>query len=179
LKSYLRYADISLHLRMHSFQLFGEYIAPTTIAYCLVFLYILASFHRLLLGRVGEGGSFFVNRIILPLEKFASLLSISTLGLLIGISIGLIPSGVKTVFSFLVFSLHPLFFLLFLGIGVGFVYVQNKTITTQWMENHLPGFISSRVDGLYLFSLFFLAITFHTKIHDQIKYFGKWLLNLL
>lgn len=179
LKVYLNYADISLHLKLQSFQRFGEFIAPVTIAYVLVFLYLLAFFHHLLMGRKGEGNSFFVSMVLLPLEELASLLSIATLGLLIGISIGSIPSGIKTVITFLVLALHPIFFLLFLAIGVGFVVVQNKTVCTGWMESHLPGFIRSRVDGLYLFLLFFLAITFHTKIHAQIIHTGKWFLRLL
>ena len=179
LKSYLNYADISLNFWLRSFQLFGEFIAPAIIAYCLVCLYILASFHRLILGRLGEGDSIFARKIINPLEEFTSHLSIATLGLLIGISIGAIPNGIKTVFSFLIFSLHPLFFLLFLGIGVGFIYVQNKTIAGQWMGNHLPGWLRSRLDGLYLFLLFLITITFHTRIEEQIRYLGQWLLKLL
>jgi hypothetical protein len=178
-KTWFRYADITLSLKLRSFQLFGEFVAPLTIAYCLVFLYILAALHRLIIGRTGEGGSFFINKIILPIEQFASLLSIATLGLLIGIAIGSIVNGPKAAVSFLVFALYPIFFLLLLAIGVGFVVVQNKTVCTQWMENHLPGFIRSRMDGLYLFVLFLLAITFHTKIDEQIRMLGKWFLRLL
>ncbi|RJP78307.1 MAG: hypothetical protein C4522_12955 [Desulfobacteraceae bacterium] len=179
MKSYFRYADISLSLKLRSFQLFGEYIAPVTIAYCLIFLYLSAALHRLIIGRTGEGGSFFVNKIILPIEEFASLLSIATLGLLIGISLGSIVNGPEAAVSFLVFGLYPVFFLLLLAIGVGFVVVQNKTVCTGWMQGHLPGFICSRMDGLYLLALFFVTITFHNKIDEQIRMIGKWLLRQL
>ena len=178
-KSWFRYADITLSLKLRSFQLFGEFIAPLTIAYCLVFLYILAALHRLIIGRTGEGGSFFENKIILPIEQFASLLSIATLGLLVGISIGSIVNGPKAALSFLVFSLYPIFFLLLLAFGVGYVVVQKKTVCTPWMESHLPGFIRSRMDGLYLLAIFLLVITFHTKIDEQIRMLGKWFLRLL
>lgn len=158
ISKYFEFSNISPNLLETYIKVMREHIAPVTLSLTLALVFFLSALHRLICGKVEAENGFF-KFVILPLEKFASILAIALLGILLGFSVIAIASRSEIGTLSLATCFYPVFYLMLLHFSVNAVFVGNAPIV-----NKMPAFIKDRFDGLALLIISFLVLTFHRQL---------------
>ena len=178
IQSYLEFAKINLNLKADYLSAFSEHIAPVTLSYSLIFIYVLATFHRIVWGEVSPRGTWLTKRVINPVALFSSSLAVAMLGLLIGIAIASLGESWRYSLAFLIACAYPVSYMFLLKAGVGFVYDDRHHKVTDFFIDNTPRSIKSRAQGVHMLIMATIVITFHSHIFVFIDYIGKSVIGL-
>lgn len=179
LNLYFDYANIKIDYKDGGQKIFFEHFAPNTLMFLLVAIFVLSAAHRIFFGAL-EKSPKERKGIIYSLENFGSLLAIVWLGLTWGIMWpALIFEGHISFFKFLFLSVYPVLFLFEVTCCTIFLHWQGLHKIPEYIDGHRKWKVGTRLEGIAIFGLAILMLTYHEQYDTMMNSFSQWLVSLL
>ncbi len=162
INDFLVYANISTRYPDSGQVLFFRHFDTGLLTYLLITIFLFSGLSRIILGRREKGPEH--PGVIRTLEGFGSLLAIAWLGLILGIGLPtLIYQGFGSFVSFVLNAVHPLLFLVEVGLCTRFLSSRALSKVQGLMGRSAAPRVGTRLEGVVVLALGILMVTFQDR----------------
>jgi len=177
LNAYFDLADIHFDLKKEVKTIFFEHMAPNSLIVLMIAVFFLSSLQRIICGVPSKPISK-ESGMIYNLENFTSLLAISWLGVVTGISL---PAwyfdGFLSFLQFMFVALYAIFFLLEIRLSAVLLSGELFVSRPEYKEEYWKWGIKTRFEGLGLLVITALLFTFQHKVDNFFKEVGSSIIS--
>ena len=178
INDYLKYSGINTYYPDSGQVLFFKHFGPDTLTFLLIAIFAFSAMNRIVLAVKQEGRGYW--DIVKPLENFGTFLAVAWLGLILGITLPtLIYEGISRGVTFLVYIVYPLVFLVEVGLCMAFLSSRSLDVIEDYAGRYNKRILGVRVEGLVLFCLSVLMLTYQDKHATLIKSLVTWVKSAL